>query len=246
MENEEKLMTQEVSQNHPFVFEVNKELVIPGYLDETYWWAYLHPKGVKFFDHSFIVDSILFGNYRKLRDTVVDNLGADTGNVLQMAAVYGNISVKIADKITDENQLDVVDVAPIQLQNLSRKVADRNNVRLIHQDSTALEFSDESYDSVLIFFLLHEVPDEEKYKILEQATRVVKPGGQIVIVDYHQPKKISPWRYLMIPVLKILEPFAISLWKREIISWLPDNFVAKKISKETYFMGLYQKVVIDI
>jgi len=246
MKNEEKLMTQEVNQSHPFVFEVNKELKIPDYLDETYWWAYLHPKGVSFFDHSFVVDSILFGNYKKLRDTVVNNLNADTGNVLQMAAVYGNISVKIANKITDANQLDVVDVAPIQLQNLSRKLATCNNVSLIHQDSTALEISDKSYDTVLVFFLLHEVPDEKKYQVLAEATRVVKPGGQIVIVDYHKPKNLSPWRYLMVPVLKILEPFAMSLWKRDIISWLPEKFVAQKITKETYFWGLYQKVVIDI
>ncbi len=246
MKNKEKLVTHPVSQSHPFVFEVNKELKIPDYLDETYWWAYLHPKGVKFFDHSFIVDSILFGNYRKLRDTVVNNLDADTGNVLQMAAVYGNISVKIAEKITDANQLDVVDVAPIQLQNLSRKVADCNNVNLIHQDSTDLEIGDLSYDTVLVFFLLHEVPDDQKYQVLAEATRVVNPGGQIVIVDYHKPKNLSPWRYFMIPVLKFLEPFAMSLWKREIISFLPENFVARKITKETYFWGLYQKVVIDI
>jgi len=244
--SDEKRVEEVVNQTHPFVFEINNELVVPDYLRDTYWWAYLHPLGVKFFDHTLIVNSILFGNYKKLRDAVVDELGVETGDVLQMAAVYGNISAKIANKITDANRLDVVDVAPIQLQNLSRKLGDYKNVQLIHQDSTALELQADSYDTVLVFFLLHEVPDVQKSRVLEQAIKTVKPDGKIIIVDYHQPKLFSPWRYMMIPVLKLLEPFAMSLWKREIISWLPEKFVAKKISKQTYFWGLYQKITIDV
>ncbi len=244
MKNKELKAVEAVNHSYPCIFEIDNHLHIPDYLNETYWWAYLHPVGVKFFDHNFIVNSILFGNYKKLRDSVLEHLDAGTGNVLQMAAVYGNISAKIAHKITEVNRLDVVDVAPIQLQNLSRKVGDCHNIRLIHQNSTALKLEKHSYDSVLVFFLLHEVPDDKKSMIMEQAISMVKPGGKIIIVDYHQPDKKSPWRYLMVPILKWLEPFAMSLWKREIISWLPETFFATKITKQTYFWGLYQKIVI--
>ncbi len=244
MKSEEKTVEKVMQQSHPFVFKVNNNLLVPDYLRETYWWAYLHPRGVKFFDHIFIINCILFGNYKKLMDSVLDELDINTGNVLQMAAVYGNISSNIAEKISDANCLDVVDVAAIQLQNLSRKVSRCSNVRLIHQDSTALNLEAESYGCILVFFLLHEVPDYKKSNVLQQAIKMVKPGGQIIIVDYHRPRAFSPMRYLLYPVLKLLEPFALSLWKREIISWLPKQFVARKITRCTYFWGLYQKVII--
>jgi len=63
-------------------------------------------------------------------------------------------------------------------------------------------------------------------------------------VDYHKPVAISPWRYLMVPVLTILEPFAMDVWRNEIVDWLPEGERPAKVEKETYFGGLYQKVVI--
>ena len=246
MKSEESYVCEEAVQTSPLVFEVNKDIGIPEYLNETYWWAYLHPRGVKFFDSTWMVNSILFGNYKKLRDKVLDDLDEDTGNILQLAAVYGNISPKIAEKITAKNRLDVVDVAAIQLQNLSKKINGFNNIQLIHQDASQLTLKPQSYEVVLIFFLLHEVPDDQKQQILDQALKMVKPGGKIVLVDYHKPKAWSPCRYLMYPVLTWLEPFAMSMWNKEIISWLPKDCKVRKVTKETVFMGLYQKVVSEM
>ena len=63
-------------------------------------------------------------------------------------------------------------------------------------------------------------------------------------MDYHKPKAYSPWRYLMVPVLTQLEPFAMDVWNHEIASWLPEGAPVAKIEKQTYFAGLYQKVVV--
>ncbi|RLA01277.1 MAG: methyltransferase [Gammaproteobacteria bacterium] len=246
MKSEEKVINQTIAQSHPFVFEVNKDIEIPEYLNKTYWWAYLHPRGVKFFDSTWMVNSILFGNYKKLRDNLLDDLDEDTGDILQVAAVYGNITPKIAKKITDENRIDVIDVAPIQLQNLSKKIVGYNNVQLFHQDACNLTLKPQSYQVVLLFFLLHEVPDDKKTEVLEQALKMTKPGGKIIVVDYHKPSVFSPMRYFMTMVLGLLEPFALSLWKNEVASWLPNGCKVKKITKETRFTGLYQKVVIDV
>jgi hypothetical protein len=72
----------------------------------------------------------------------------------------------------------------------------------------------------------------------------VKPGGKLVFVDYHRPVPWSPFRYLMVPILTALEPFAMDLWRNEITHWLPDGVKPSRVDKDTYFGGLYQKVVI--
>ena len=64
---------------------VNRSINIPEYLDQNYWWAYLHPNGVRFFDQTPIVNTILLGNYRKLRDLAVAQFSLKDKKVLDKA-----------------------------------------------------------------------------------------------------------------------------------------------------------------
>nr|CRH06342.1 Methyltransferase type 11 [Candidatus Magnetococcus massalia] len=221
---------------------------IPSYLQETYWWAYVHPNAVRFFERQWLVNLILWGNFIRLRDAALAEMKPQlSGNSLQVACVYGDFTQRIVADLPQEGQLDVVDIAPEQLKNLTRKLGDKpDNVALHLQDSSSLQFADNSYDTVLLFFLLHEQPEEVRAATVKEAFRVCKPGGKVIFVDYHLPVKSNPFRYLMRPVLQWLEPFAMALWEKEIRHWFPAEHQPVLISKETYFGGLYQKVVCEL
>jgi ubiquinone/menaquinone biosynthesis C-methylase UbiE len=220
-------------------------LPLPDYLERIYGWAYLHPRGVRLFERQWLVNLILWGNYGRLRDAVCTELGAPIeGKLLQVACVYGDFTERLADRLGRHARLDVVDVAPVQLENLRRKLGSRSQVVLQHADSSHLAFADGTFEDVVIFFLLHEQPEDVRIRTLREALRVVRPGGRVVLVDYHRPVRLNPLRYLMVPVLKLLEPFALGLWRMEISSWLPLAARGCAIEKRTYFGGLYQKVVI--
>lgn len=217
---------------------------VPEYLQETYWWAYLHPRAVKFFEHQWIVNLILWGNFARLRDSALDELGeVISGRTLQVACVYGDFTGKLANRLAPGARLDVVDVANIQVENLNRKLGNRPNVFPDRQDASSLSFADDSFDQVVVFFLLHELPADVRTRTVAEVLRVVKPGGKAVFVDYHRPVWQHPHRYLMRPVLKTLEPFALDLWKTEIADWVSEADTPSAIDKVTYFGGLYQKVV---
>ncbi len=218
---------------------------VPEYLQSTYWWAYLHPRAVHIFERQWLVNLILWGNFARLRDAALDEMGETVdGNVLQVACVYGDFTEHLVRRLGAKGSLDVVDVAPIQIQNLQTKLSRPEHVTASLQDSTNLQFAAESKDSVVVFFLLHEQPADVRRKTMAEALRVTRPGGKLIFVDYHKPKAWSPFRYLMIPVLTILEPFAMDMWRGEIADWLPNDIAISKIEKKTYFGGLYQKVVI--
>lgn len=218
---------------------------IPSYLENTYWWAYLHPRAVHIFERQWLVNLILWGNFARLRDAALRELGeVINGRVLQVACVYGDFTEHLVRRLGPQGSVDVIDVAPIQIKNLHTKLKNPHRVNAHLQDSTALQFADGTHDSTVVFFLLHEQPEEVRRKTITEALRVTKPGGKLVFVDYHKPRAFSPFRYLMVPVLTLLEPFAMDVWKHEITSWLPEGAPVARVEKQTYFAGLYQKVVI--
>ena len=217
---------------------------VPHYLDQAYWWAYVHPKAVHFFEREWLVNLILFGNYKRLCDAALDELGETVdGHTLQVACVYGDLTPRLRQRLAPDARLDVVDVLPIQLRNLAAKLPPDERVALLQGDSSALACPAGSYDQVLLFFLLHEQPEHVRRATLAEALRVVKPGGKVVIIDYHRPSAAHPLRPLMRQVFKHLEPFAMDLWEHDVQEFLPTGAPAP-VSKSTWFGGLYQKLVL--
>lgn len=226
---------------------VATEPVIPEYLEKVYWWAYLHPNAVRIFEREWLVNLILWGNFSRLRDAALAEIGETIDNrLLQVACVYGDFSQRIAARLGKQGSLDVIDVAPVQLANLRNKLAPDERIHLHRQDSSALHFDDASFDTTLIFFLLHEQPEFVRRATLAEAMRVTRPGGKIIIVDYHNPKRSNPLRYPMKLVLKTLEPFACDLWRQEIADYLPPSVTPASLVKTTSFGDLYQKIVITV
>jgi ubiquinone/menaquinone biosynthesis C-methylase UbiE len=218
---------------------------MPRYLEQIYWWAYVHPNAVRVFERQWLVNLILWGNYNRLRDAALRELHASiAGKVLQVACVYGDFTEMLARQLGAQGTLDVADVAPVQIDNLKRKINGHPRVAVHHQDSGDLAFTDAAYDYVVLFFLLHEMPEAVRARTVAEALRVVKPGGKVIFVDYHRPHWMNPFRYLMMPILTWLEPFAMDLWRREIAEWIPTSVKPAALDKRTFFGGLYQKVVI--
>ena len=220
---------------------------VPDYLKQTYWWAYVHPKAVYVFERQWLVNLILWGNFARLRDEALDALGQQLdGRTLQIACVYGNLSARLRQRLTPEGRMDVVDILPVQLDNLARKLPVDPRIALHQGDSSALPMASGSYDRALLFFLLHEQPEDVRRKTLAEALRVLKPGGTLVIVDYHRPSAFSPLYWPMQGILRTLEPYAMDLWRQPIDEFLPKDVAIASIERSTSFAGLYQLLKIRV
>jgi ubiquinone/menaquinone biosynthesis C-methylase UbiE len=232
----------------PRLARVQAPPTIPEYLQDTYWWAYLHPKALHFFEREWVVNLILWGNMRKLTRTVLDEMDLPANSrVLQVACVYGEFSSLLAGHLASNgSQLDLVDVAPIQLQNAREKLGQHENVHYHHQDSSELTLPAGSFDQTVVFFLLHEQPEEVRRKTVAEAIRVTRPGGKVIFVDYHGPRRSNPFRYVMKPILTWLEPFAMDLWRQELPAFMPASVRPEQLQCEFYFGGLYQKIVLTV
>jgi SAM-dependent methyltransferase len=212
---------------------------LPTYLIDTYSWAYLHPRSLHLLDRHLVVNGILWGNYHALVRTACRQF-AKGDSVLQAASVYGNLSSRLADQVGAEGFLDIIDVAPLQVAHCRRKLAEYAHVRVRVADATIP--GKVGYDAACCFFLLHEVPDAQKYQIVDALLTSVRPGGKVVFVDYHRPVRWHPLRPVMSAVFRWLEPYASGLVSRSIMAFA-ERAQDFHWRKETRFGGLYQMVV---
>lgn len=212
---------------------------VPAYLHDTYNWAYLDPRNVALLDRNIVVDVLLFGNARRLMAAALRAI-KPASRVFMAAHVYGDFVNRLADHVGPAGYLEIIDIAPIQVSNCRGKVGSLPYVR-VHQ-ADAAERDGRTFDTVLSFFLLHEVPDGKKRAIVDSLLSRVPPGGNAVFVDYHRPRLWHPVRYILEFVNSQLEPFAKSLWRHDIAAFAsePERFVWEK---QTFFGGVYQKVV---
>ena len=132
------------------------ETAPPDYLERTYWWAYLMPASFRIFDHRAMGSAILWGQYRRLSDMVLTRV-APGDRPLQFACLYGDLSQRLARLVGPAGELEIIDVAPIQIANVRRKLAGMDWVRMSVADATTTRA--DRFDFVLSFFLLHELPD---------------------------------------------------------------------------------------
>ena len=63
---------------------------IPSYLQDTYWWAYVHPNAVSFFERQWLVYLILWGNFARLRDALGKLHSYDVPECIEIAVEGGS------------------------------------------------------------------------------------------------------------------------------------------------------------
>ena len=84
-----------------------------------------------------------------------------------------------------EHRVTGIDLSPDMLARARARVATQklaNVEQLSKMDATRLAFADQSFDAAVAMFLITVVPDPSA--VLNEAVRVVKPGGRIVLANH--------------------------------------------------------------
>lgn len=213
---------------------------MPSYMTEVYDWAYVDPAWVRWLDHNLVVKTLLFGNDRRLMRRYLSRIRPGM-RVWQVAHVYGDLVRLAAEKTGSQGCFHLTDITPIQIQHGKRKIDSLPWTQVIRQDAALHRSAEHPYDLICSFFLLHEVPDDWKRRIVDNLLAQIPEQGEVLFVDYHRPARWQPVRYILKWVNRLLEPFAEALWTHEIAHFAsqPERYVWHK---ETIFGGVYQIV----
>lgn len=210
------------------------------------YWIYKSPFFIKLTDRMFVVSSILLFQYSKLVDCVVKRLNPSLKGkrILQVSCAFGNVSEKIAESCARQGAEEFVltDIMQSELDNAERKLKRFGDLcTYSRQDATNLQFEDQSFDYVVAFFLPHELPLEKKIKHIEEAKRVLKPGGKVVFGEFHKPR-LKILEMLGRIYFKIFEPYATEMWDSfDLAEVIEDNTDdSYRIEKDTFLFDNFQ------
>jgi len=210
------------------------------------YWIYKSPFFIRLTDRMFVVSSILLFQYSKLVSCVVKRLNPSLKGkrILQVSCAFGNVSERIAESCARQGAEEFVltDIMQSELDNAERKLKKYSDLcTYSKQDATRLDFEDQSFDYVVAFFLPHELPFDKKIQHIEEAKRVLKPGGKVVFGEFHKPR-LKILEVLGRIYFKIFEPYATEMWDsfdlEEVIEKNTDN--TYRIEKNTFLFDNFQ------
>lgn len=132
----------------------------------------------QYFDGAYLIYSCVIKLVRLQSGNKVLDIGCGTGTVLlRLRRQYGN-SVSLYG--IDPSR-DMIEIA---VKKSKKRGAD---IEFIITAGERLPFEDGTFDIVISSLAFHHMPQGTKTKVIEEAWRVLKPNGRLVISDFGKP-----------------------------------------------------------
>jgi demethylmenaquinone methyltransferase/2-methoxy-6-polyprenyl-1,4-benzoquinol methylase len=135
--------------------------------------------------HSEVGD--LNRNLTRLSATITHNSQA---RVLDLAAGTGKWTPVLARALPEQGRIIAYDYSPAMLAQTRNRLAELDTegeflakTRFVRGDAYALPFKTNTFDIVFFGFWLSHVPHERITAFFGEVRRVLKPGGQVFIID---------------------------------------------------------------
>lgn len=132
---------------------------------------------------------LTFGKAQKLRNHALDRVRlAPNAAVLDIGCGTGDLCIAAKSRLAPEGSVVGIDAAPEMVEYARRKATRAHlEIDFQHQVAEHLAFADQSFDVVLSSLMMHHLPDSVKRAALSEAWRVLRPHGQVAIVDFRRP-----------------------------------------------------------
>jgi len=89
-----------------------------------------------------------------------------------------------------------IDLTPAMLARARKQIGERTDIQLETGDAMQLAFNNNHFDTIIMHLILAVVPDPQR--ALQEAQRVLRPGGRILILDkFIRPGQLALNRRLL-------------------------------------------------
>lgn len=134
-------------------------------------------------------DLMSMGIHRLWKWFTINNSGVRRGaKVLDLAGGTGDLTRKFSQLVGDSGKVVLADINASMLSVGRDRLTDDGvvgNIEYVQANAEALPFPDNSFDCITMAFGLRNVTDKDK--ALASMYRVLKPGGQLLVLEFSKP-----------------------------------------------------------
>ena len=135
-------------------------------------------------------DLMSMGIHRVWKRLTIERAGVRPGHhVLDIAGGTGDLTLKFSRLVGPRGKVVLADINASMLKVGRDKLMDNGvggNVEYVQANAESLPFPDNSFDCITIAFGLRNVTDKDQ--ALRDMTRVLKPGGKVMVLEFSKPK----------------------------------------------------------
>ncbi|MGZ4861867.1 MAG: class I SAM-dependent methyltransferase [Halobacteriota archaeon] len=127
--------------------------------------------------------TVLLGYLARPYKRYVDSFDL-TGNemVLDYGSGSGRISRHIAERLlSGKGHLTCIDVSKVWIETIQKRLKKYTNVDYKLGDIAALDIADNTYDTVVVHFVLHHVEEDQRQQKVDILARKLRPHGRLFI-----------------------------------------------------------------
>ena len=136
-------------------------------------------------------DLMSLGIHRLWKRYTIELSGVHRGQrVLDIAGGTGDLATKFAQLVGPDGEVVLADINDSMLKVGRDRLADKGvagNVHYVQANAECLPFPDDHFDVITIAFGLRNVTDKDA--ALRSMYRVLKPGGQLMVLEFSKPDK---------------------------------------------------------
>lgn len=157
---------------------------------EYYWGEHIH---LGYYDDAERAAGYLKKNFIQAKYDFIDKMAAwgqidslKPAKVLDVGCGIGGTSRYLAKKFGTDTSVTGITLSPAQVERATKLAQERGitNAKFEVMDALDMKFPDNTFDVVWACESGEHMPDKKKY--VEEMTRVLKPGGRIVIATWCQ------------------------------------------------------------
>jgi len=160
--------------------------------------------------YDLLVHGLTLGRAHTFRERMADVLGVQPGDaVLDVGCGTGDLALVLAERVGSSGTVAGIDLSPEMIRRARQKAQRQHAAIDFRVESVgALSFADASFDGVISSLAYHHFPADLKQQALVNMARLLKPGGQVCIIDMMPAANQQHWPAATLPGM---QPLAESL-----------------------------------
>jgi arsenite methyltransferase len=142
--------------------------------------------------------------------------------IADIGAGSGYFTFRLAHHVGNNGRVYAIDVSPDMILHLNRRIRDlkASNVHAILADPDDPLLAERSVDRFFFCDSWHHIENQTKY--LSQIKKILKPGGEIVMIDFHKKE------------LPVGPPMQMRIAREDLIKQMESN--GFRVAKEHTFL----------